>query len=121
MWMKKNWPYRELAPDDVIFWYETPTRKVVWQSQVSRVETFPYATKADAQHKLETLFQAFDVNQPYFAEAPSEGYCLAWKTDPIERLDIARPDSFQLPMIGWARVDGALKRLWGLPNAHSVS
>jgi hypothetical protein len=36
LWIKKLWPYDELEPGDDLYWYESPSRTIVWKTRVTR-------------------------------------------------------------------------------------
>jgi hypothetical protein len=110
MWARKFWPYNELEPGAVLFWYETPNRCIVWRSKVVDVIRFPYGRKKEVEDKLQmTVVQ---VAHPYFVDAPDLGFCLSYKVKALERISIAKPDDFQFPQLGWLRVDSALRGKW---------
>jgi len=37
MWAKKLWSYNELEPGHTLYWYESPSRCIVWRSKVMEV------------------------------------------------------------------------------------
>src|SRR6266496_3789612 len=103
MWLKRLWPYKELDTGDELLWYETPTRRLVWRSRVVAVERFTYSSKLDARDKLVSCFGALDEHQPYFRDAPTRGYCVAYEAEQLERLAIPKPVDLRFPMSGWCR------------------
>jgi hypothetical protein len=40
LWTKKLWPYNELEPGDTLYWYESPSKCIVWKSRVVGVLRF---------------------------------------------------------------------------------
>jgi len=77
MWAKKLWSYNELEPGHTLYWYESPSRCIVWRSKVMEVIRFPYKRKDEVEKKLQlTNVQAA---QPYFVDAPESGFCLSYK------------------------------------------
>ena len=53
MWRRKLWPYRELLPSDLLYWYESAFGKLVWKTRVLQVIRFEYKDKATAARRLE--------------------------------------------------------------------
>ena len=52
LWTKKQWPYKELERGDTLFWYESPSKHIVWKSQVVEVLRFSYESKKEVEEKL---------------------------------------------------------------------
>ena len=52
LWSKRLWPYRELERGDVLFWYQIPTRAIVWKSVVEQVMRCEYKSKRYVQDRL---------------------------------------------------------------------
>jgi hypothetical protein len=112
MWKRRLWPYQELLLGDTLYWYETHSRRLVWNSHVSAVDRFPYSTKPIAKAKLQSTFGDFDETQPYWRGAPQAGYCLVWRVLVVERLDLSKPKDVRIPQQGWLRVDTKIARSW---------
>lgn len=112
MWQLKLWPYQELVVGDILYWYESPNKCIVWKTRVSDVDRFQYNDKDAAGRRLKERFGDFDRKQPYYVEAPTKGFCLAWKVRPLQRVNIPRPDDFRFPHQGWLRVDDEITRKW---------
>ena len=112
LWRRKLWPYRELIVGDTLYWYESPTKNIVWKSRVTDVERFFYDSKKAVKKRLKARFGDFDTTQPYFAEAPEQGYCLAWKVAPLQRMSLPKPDTLRFPRQGWRRVDDDIASMW---------
>lgn len=110
MWRSKQWPYKELKPGDLLYWYEPPSKAIVWRTEITEVTRFEYEDKAVAGRLLEERFGEFDKSQAYFLNAPSEGYCLAFKVLPVERVDYPKPEGFKFPYLGWLRIDERVER-----------
>lgn len=106
VWAKKRWPYNELSPGDELYWYETPSKRIVWRSRVTQVEAFPYSGLESALSHLDEAFGwRFDGNDPYFAGKPDSGYFLACEVEALERLDVPKPEGLTFNQIGWERAD----------------
>ena len=112
MWQRRLWPYEELVASDQLYWYESPNKRIVWKTRVSNVDRFPYSNKDMAKRRLKERFGAFDESQPYFIEAPHQGFCLAWRVRPLQRLDLPKPTGFSVPRQGWLRVDDTIAQKW---------
>jgi hypothetical protein len=110
LWTKKLWPYNELEPGDTLYWYESPSKCIVWKSRVVEVLRFSYQTKKEVEQKLNlTPVQAA---QDYFVDGPESGYCLSYKVEAIARASIPRPDDFKFPHQGWLKVSPEVEAAW---------
>ncbi len=112
LWRARLWPYDELVAGDVLYWHEAQARCIVWKTQVTRVERFPYRTKAAAQARIEEAFGAPLVAGWAAPDAPDEGFCLAFAVRPLEALRLPKPDGLIFPYEGWLRVDSSIARAW---------
>jgi hypothetical protein len=112
MWTKKFWPYDELEPEDILYWYESPSRNIVWRSKVLDVIRFRYERKEVVEERLKLA--PVDVAQAYFVDGPESGFCLSYKVQALERLCLPKPDDFRFPQMGWLRIDDDFARAW--PN-----
>lgn len=117
LWRVKLWPYRELVVGDLLYWYESPTKRIVWKSRVTDLDRFPYDGKDSVRNRLVSRFGDFDPAQPYFVNAPEQGYCLAWKIMPLQRVDLPKPDDLRFPQQGWLRVDDEIAQKWLFKSA----
>jgi hypothetical protein len=105
-WMIKLWPYNELQPGDELFWYESPSKMIVWRTRVSQVEAFPYASLQIALDRLDAAFGGrLDRRQPYLVGKPNEGYCLGYRVDRSARVDRPKPEGVRFNRQGWERDD----------------
>ena len=112
LWQKKLWPYEELVPGDLLYWYETKCRSIVWKSRVVDVDRFPYSNKSEVIEKLKIRFHSFDEKQDYFVNKPDQGYCLALKVKAIERIDLPKPHDLKFPRLGWMKINGDIAKRW---------
>ncbi len=112
LWRRRLWPYRELLPGDILYWYESSKQHIVWKSRVVEVDRFPYESREEVRVRLEDRFGEFDTTQPYFVNSPEQGYCLAWRALPIERLRLPKPLNVHFPREGWLRVDDDVALQW---------
>jgi len=110
LWMKKLWPYNELEVGDTLYWYEAPSKCIVWKSRVVDVLCFSYQGKKEVEQKLSLT--PVQVAQSYFVDGPEAGYCLSYKVEAIERLSLPRPDEFKFPRQGWLKVGEDIVDAW---------
>jgi len=112
LWHRKLWPYRELVRGDILYWYESPAKRIVWKSQVNEIDRFSYENKEVVKNKPESRFGKFDLSQPYFVAAPEQGYCLAWKVTSLQQVDLVKPKYLRFPQQGWLQVDDEVAKNW---------
>jgi hypothetical protein len=112
LWKRKLWPYEEMEIGVLLYWYETPSKCIVWKSTIVDVDRFRYTSKSEARRRLVSRFGDFDESQPYFVNAPPEGYCLAYKVTPLLRVNIEKPHNLRFPQEGWLRIDEKIATTW---------
>lgn len=112
LWRTNFWPYRELIVGDILYWYESPSKSIVWKSQVIEVHRFSYNSKNEVRERLRATFGDFNPTQTYFVESPDQGYCLAWKVAPLQRLSLLKPHTLRFPGQGWLRIDHNVASEW---------
>lgn len=112
MWERRYWPYRELVRGDVLYWYERPSKRLVWETRVSAAVQFPYATKREALGLLRRNLGKVYKDDPYYVQAPKSGYCLGFKVVPLKQLNLTKPATFRFPQLGWHPADWEFSRLW---------
>jgi len=110
LWMKKIWPYNELGIGDMLYWYESPSKCIVWKSRVVDVLRFSYQRKKEVEQKLGLT--AVQAAQSYFVGGPESGYCLSYKVEAVERVSFPRPDGFKFPHQGWLKVGKDFVDVW---------
>jgi hypothetical protein len=105
LWQKRLWPYHELQPGDDLYWYESPTKAIVWKTRVVQVEAFPYQALSEALKVMERRFGVkIDRLQPYLHGKPEEGFCLAYRVEALESLFLPKPPSIsKFNQQGWER------------------
>jgi len=82
------------------------------EPKVTDLDRFPYDNKDAARDRLVSRFGNFDPTQPYFVEAPEQGYCLVWKVMPLQRINLPKPDDLRFPRQSWLRVDDEIAIRW---------
>ena len=115
LWRNRLWPYRELLTGDTLYFYESPIQSVVWKTTVSDVERFPYLSKSEVNQRLSSWnanYSDVDSSEPYFVNAASQGFCLAYKIENTKRIKALKPDGFLFPRQGWLRVDAKIAQNW---------
>jgi len=113
IWSKKLWPYSRLNINDTLYWYETLSKCIIWETVVTEIERFPFENKKDAFKILRNKFGPFDEKQLYCLNAPNFGYCLAYKVKLVKKLTLPKPDGFKFPRIGWLLGDESLNEWLG--------
>ena len=106
LWRSRLWPYSHLNAGDELYWYETPSKRIVWRSRVERVSAFQYRSLSAALSRVDEEFQVeIDRDQAYLGDKPNEGYCLAYRVGALERLDLPKPTNVRFSQQGWERSD----------------
>ncbi|MCX7608456.1 MAG: hypothetical protein N2049_04465 [Anaerolineales bacterium] len=112
LWRIKLWPYRELTNGDILYWYESPTRCIIWKSFVVDVDKFFYSSYKALQERLEVRFGELDADQSYVLKSPEQGYCLVWRAVPLQKVRLPKPADLRFPAQGWLRVDNDIASRW---------
>ncbi len=107
LWKNKQFPYNELLPGDTLFWYDTSSKKLVWKTQVIKVDRFPYSNKQEIKDR-----HPITIGEKYFEEGPSKGHFIGYKVKVLEKIEIQKPSGYTIPQIGWIRVDNEIAELW---------
>jgi 5-methylcytosine-specific restriction protein A len=116
MWKWRLWPYQELVKGDVLYWYETQSTNIVWKTRIAELDRFSYQNKRQAEKRIRNMAD-FDMRQPYFQKAPAKGYCVVWKVEPLQKLNLPKPDGVKFPQQGWLRIDDRIAKDWlGTPR-----
>jgi hypothetical protein len=105
LWQMRLWPYYELQPGDDLYWYESPSKAIVWSTRVQQVEAFPYSSLKKALDVMDDRFAvSIDRTQEYLDHKPNEGYCLAYRVEALKRLHLPKPGSVsKFSQQGWER------------------
>jgi len=61
---------------------------------------------------LKLRFGHFDENEPYVVKAPEQGYCLAYESKALQRLNVPKPDRLRFPQLGWLSTEDTLAQEW---------
>lgn len=119
LWSNRLWPYHELTPGSDLYWYETPTQRIVWKTRVMQVLAFPYDSLDDALERVTAEFdEEIDRSQRYLVGKPEEGFCLAYRVANPVRMDLPKPAGLRFSQQGWERVDRPEIAAW-LSGLHS--
>lgn len=107
MWSNKNFPYNELLVGDTLCWFDTTAQKLVWKTEVVKVDRFPYSNK-------QQIFDRYPNNLglKYYDSRPDSGYFVGYKVKVLEKLDLEKPTGFRFPQLGWLRVDNEIASTW---------
>ncbi len=121
-WRRRLWPYREIQPGDILFWYETPSKRIVWKSWLSKVIRGSYQNKHEVKERLYREFGLQEINSPYLEQAPKQGYYLAFQAVPLQHLDLGKPPHIRFPAHGWLRITQEIAHEWlGAELSHLES
>ena len=112
LWRTKQWPYEELMRGDLLYWCESPTKKVVWKSRISELDRFAYTNKGEVSERIRSRLGSIDESETYFQKHPDRGYCVAMKVIAIKRLARPKPDHIRMPQLGWLRIDRGTATDW---------
>ena len=127
MWTRRFRPYRELRDGDVVFFYDPPSRRVIWRTVATKVQRTEYTSKAAAARWLAGSFGGpvgSFTSSPYFQQAPPAGYLLAWTNDQVDSVDLHKPEVRRFPQLGWLAVDDLPadeRAQWGLDTASRTT
>lgn len=107
MWSNRNFPYYELIVGDTLYWFDTTAQKLVWKTEVVKVDRFPYSDKQE-------IFDRYpnSLGLKYYDSRPDSGYFVGYKVKVIENLDLEKPTGFRFPQLGWLRVDNEIASTW---------
>lgn len=107
MWSNRNFPYYELLVGDTLYWFDTTAQKLVWKTEVVKVDRFPYSDKQE-------IFDRYpnSLGLKYYDSRPDSGYFVGYKVKVLEKLDLEKPTGFRFPQLGWLRVDNEIASTW---------
>ena len=112
MWRRRQWPYRELLPGDLLYWYETSSRLILWKTYIKRMERFRYKSKEGAARTLKQKLGPVDRAERYYRTLPEKGYCLAIKIGRVTKVRFPKPSVAGFSRLGWQRVDESVAKKW---------
>jgi 5-methylcytosine-specific restriction endonuclease McrA len=112
LWSRKHWPYYHLQTGDVIYWYETPRGRIAWKTRTLKAERLAYQTTAQLRRWLRSNFGPYDETESYVVNAPEHGFCLAFKSKALRRLNIRKPSRIRFPRLGWCSAEEEIGRNW---------
>jgi len=112
LWQQRLWPYREVDVGDTLYWYDPTARAIVWNTTVRDVDRFKYESKEQLRSRLHERFGEDPVDDPYYAQAANQGYCIAYKVTPVEQLNLPKPTDYGLPRLGWLQCKDPEAQAW---------
>jgi hypothetical protein len=112
MWQRRLWPYHEAVSGDLLYWYCSASATVAWKTRLLDIERFEYGSKEEAARRIEQRFDRSVQDDAYFRDAPSKGYCISFKVQPIERLGIKKPQHLKMPYEGWLKITPEIMGDW---------
>ena len=112
MWRTRRWPYGELLRGDLLYWYESSSRLILWKTHVRRMERFRYQTKEGAARRIEQELGPVDRTERYYRRRPEKGYCLAIKIGRVTKVRFPKPTVAGFSRLGWQRVDESVAKQW---------
>jgi hypothetical protein len=113
LWSRKLWPYGELQVGEELWWYESPTARLRWRTEVVEVEAFPYRSLDAALDQLDSAFGVIvDRGQDYLVGKPNEGFCLAYRVQALKQVDIPKPNDLRFNQSGWERAESDAIARW---------
>jgi hypothetical protein len=107
MWGNRNFPYYELLVGDTLYWFDTIAQKLVWETELVKVDRFPYSDKQEIFIRYPN-----SLGLKYYDSRPDNGYFVGYKVKVIEKLDLKKPTGFRFPQLGWLRVDNEIASTW---------
>jgi len=107
LWSNRNFPYYELLVGDTLYWFDTTAQKLVWKTEVVKVDRFPYYDK-------QQIFDRYpnSLGLKYYDSRPDNGYFVGYKVKVIEKFDREKPTGFRFPQLGWLRLDNENASTW---------
>jgi len=112
MWKTKRWPYGEVLPGDLVYWYDSSSGQILWKTYVERFERFRYQTKEGAARRIEQELGPVVHTERHFRGRPKKGYCLAFKIELVTKVRFPKPRGVGFSRLGWQRVDENIARKW---------
>lgn len=107
MWSNKNFPYYELLIGDTLYWYDSTAQKLVWKTQIVKINRFAYADKQEVLN----LFPN-SISSKYNESRPDSGYFVGYKVKVLEKINLDKPTGVNFPRLGWLRVDNEIASIW---------
>lgn len=113
MWKNKRWPYNEILPGDLVYWYDRSRDAVVWQTHLVKIERFHYPSKSEAARIIERRFgHRVDRSEDYYQTRPARGFCVAFRVKTAKRLNLRKPKTLRFSRLGWQRVNAEIAGKW---------
>lgn len=109
MWQNQLFPYKELLEGDILYWYDSTKKKIIWKTKVVKIVKFPYDSKKDIIRNFKDV-----SNQAYFDQAKDKGYFISYKVKVENQVAYEKPAGFRFPMTGWIKLDDKNSTEWGI-------
>jgi hypothetical protein len=105
LWQMRLWPFHEIRAGDELYWYETPSKAIVWRTRIHQVESFSYSSLQKALDVMDDRFGVdIDRSQEYLVGKPPAGFCLGYRVDALERVFWPKPPTIpKFSQQGWER------------------
>ncbi len=107
MWERRNFPYKELWERDILYWYESLTQKLVWKTQIVKVDRFPYNGKQEVFNRYPNAYTS-----KYHESSPDIGYFIGYKVKVLEKINLDKPKNIKFDQLGWEKVDNEIAQIW---------
>jgi hypothetical protein len=114
MWNSRQFPYKELLIGDILYWYDSTYRAIVWKTKVVDIIRFPYHNKKEILEKFKDV-----SNEKYFQSRADKGFFINYKIQVLESVKFPKPENFSFPQLGWTRIDNEQMLKWVNENDFS--
>ncbi len=112
MWKRKQFPYNELLVGDTLYWFDTSLQHLVWKTEISSVERYPYEDKREIFNRFKDTGHIGVGYSKYYDNSPDSGYLVSYKIKVLERIKIPKPANYRFPHLGWERVNTLIANKW---------
>lgn len=107
IWRRRNFPYTEPMIGDILYWFDTNKKEVVWKTRIVMIDRFPFENKSE----ILTRYPDCDESE-YFRKGPSNGFFVIYEVEELEKISVNKPEGFRFPQLGWLRVDDVVAIEW---------
>ena len=103
-----KWPYTKLAKGDILYFYESKTKRIVWKAEVVNVNRYKYEDRED----LPVIYK--DSKDDQYFEKKEKGFAFDYEVRALGAYSPYQRKDGQMDRLGWKEVNLAVKRTWGL-------